>query len=76
MILFSWTHKCLLHGWYQSHQMGKKQRKDYGQDPVVIALTANTLSEDRKKCQVGMVTSSRSPGFKQLEMALSKWSKN
>ena len=34
----------------------KSNAKDYGQDPVVIALTANTLSEDRKRCQeVGMV---------------------
>ena len=55
----------------------KSNAKDYGQDPVVIALTANTLSEDRKKCQeVGMVDFIAKPlGFKQLEMALSKWSK-
>ena len=46
----------------------------YGQNPVVIALTANTLSEDRLKCQeVGMVDFIAKPlGFKQLETALLK----
>lgn len=61
----------------EATQWIKGNAKDYGHDPVVIALTANTLSEDRKKCQeAGMVDFIAKPlGFKQLEMALAKWSK-
>ena len=57
--------------WIKSHGA------EYNQDPVVIALTANTLSDDRKKCyEVGMVDFIAKPlGFKQLEMALTKWTK-
>ena len=73
-IIFMDIQMPLMDGIEATHWV-KKHAKEYDQDPVIIALTANTLSEDRKRCfDSGMVDFIAKPiGFKQLESALAKW---